>query len=106
MKFGQTDKSDFMIPPFAFFYFYIVFAAAFGFPTVSRQAFFQSAIVSWVGVVLLGSHDLPAGGHVVVSSPSQARRAIPHKTLRTGIYGLLPPSEEILLKPPGTKGLS
>jgi len=52
MKFGQTDKSDFMIPPFAFFYFYIVFAAAFGFPTVTRQAFFQSAVVSWVGVVL------------------------------------------------------
>ena len=146
MKFGQTDKSDFLIPPFAFFYFYIVFATAFGFPSVSRQEFFQSAIVSWGrssslpgGIVpvisrsgflweefpcrhrcgspgqtsndrdfcrqpqshlcrilvcptrrvpdipKLGSHDLPTGGHVVVSSPSQARRAIPHKTLRTGI---------------------
>jgi hypothetical protein len=29
MKFGQTDKSHFLIPPFAFFHFYIVFAAAF-----------------------------------------------------------------------------
>jgi protein-S-isoprenylcysteine O-methyltransferase Ste14 len=52
MKFGQIDKNDFLIPPFALFYFYIVFAAAFNFPTVSRQEFFQSEIVSWVGVLL------------------------------------------------------
>ena len=30
MRFGQIDKTDFFIPPFALFYFYIVFAAAFG----------------------------------------------------------------------------
>lgn len=52
MHFGAIDKKDFLIPPFALFYFYIVFAAAFGFPTVSRQAFFRSAAVSWVGVLL------------------------------------------------------
>ena len=28
MKFGEIDKKDFLIPPFAFFYFYIVFGAA------------------------------------------------------------------------------
>jgi hypothetical protein len=50
--FGSTDKTDFLIPPFALFYFYTVFAAAFHLPTVSRQEFFQSGIVSWVGVVL------------------------------------------------------
>src|SRR5262249_60391625 len=33
MHFGKIDKKDFHIPPFAFFYFYIVFAAAFGWPT-------------------------------------------------------------------------
>lgn len=48
--FGKIDKKDFLIPPFAFFYFYVVFAAAFGFPTVSRQEFFQSGIASWAGV--------------------------------------------------------
>jgi protein-S-isoprenylcysteine O-methyltransferase Ste14 len=53
MNFGRIDKKDFLIPPFAFFYFYIVFAAAFNLPTVSRQELFHSRIVSWVGVLLL-----------------------------------------------------
>src|SRR6266436_556054 len=52
MNFGIIDKKDFLIPPFALFYFYIVFAAAFNFPTVSRQELFHSGIVSWVGVLL------------------------------------------------------
>jgi protein-S-isoprenylcysteine O-methyltransferase Ste14 len=34
----EGDQTDFLIPPFALFYFYIVFAAAFALPTVSRQA--------------------------------------------------------------------
>ena len=50
MNFGKIDKKDFLIPPFALFYFYLVFAAAFHFPTVSSQQFFHSEIVSWVGV--------------------------------------------------------
>ncbi len=50
MNFGKIDKTDFLIPPFALFYFYIVFAAAFNFPTVSTQEFFHSEIISWVGV--------------------------------------------------------
>lgn len=50
MKFGKIDKTDFLIPPFALFYFYLVFANAFNFPTVSRQQFFHSEIISWVGV--------------------------------------------------------
>jgi len=52
MHFGAIDKKDFLIPPFAVFYFYVVFAAAFNLPTVSRQEFFQSAVVSWAGVLL------------------------------------------------------
>ncbi len=51
MHFGTTDKKDFLIPPFAFFYFYIVFAAAFNLPTVSGQELFHSGMVSWVGVL-------------------------------------------------------
>jgi protein-S-isoprenylcysteine O-methyltransferase Ste14 len=43
-------NKDFLIPPFALFYFYIVFAAAFGLPTVSKQQFFYSEAVSWVGI--------------------------------------------------------
>lgn len=52
MNFGRVDKKDFLIPPFALFYFYIVLAVEFNFPTVSRQELFHSGIVSWVGVLL------------------------------------------------------
>ena len=52
MHFGQIDKKDFLIPPFALLYLYIVFAAAFGLPTVSQQQFFYSEALSWVGVFL------------------------------------------------------
>lgn len=52
VHFGKRDKKDFLIPPFALFYFYLVFAAAFDWPTVSRQEFFRSGIVSWGGVLL------------------------------------------------------
>jgi protein-S-isoprenylcysteine O-methyltransferase Ste14 len=50
--FGQTDKKDFIIPPFAFFYIYTVFAAAFGWPLASTQEFFHSQAVSWIGILL------------------------------------------------------
>jgi protein-S-isoprenylcysteine O-methyltransferase Ste14 len=51
MKFGETHKTDFVILPFAFFYLYTIFAAAFEWPTVARQRFFQSETVAWVGVL-------------------------------------------------------
>jgi protein-S-isoprenylcysteine O-methyltransferase Ste14 len=51
IHFGNLDKKDFLIPPFAFLYFYLVFAAAFGFPAVSRQQFFHSEIVAWFGAL-------------------------------------------------------
>jgi protein-S-isoprenylcysteine O-methyltransferase Ste14 len=52
MNFGNIDKKDFLIPPFALFYFYVVLAAAFNFPTVSAKEFFHSDVISWVGVLL------------------------------------------------------
>ena len=52
IKFGRIDKKDFLIPPFAIFYFYIVFAAAFHFPAITEQEFFQSGAVSWAGALL------------------------------------------------------
>jgi protein-S-isoprenylcysteine O-methyltransferase Ste14 len=52
LHFGRTDKTDFLIPPFALLYFYTVFAAAFDWPTVSRQEFFRSGTLAWVGVLL------------------------------------------------------
>src|SRR5262245_22634012 len=52
MHFGAIDRTDFLIPPFALFYFYTVFAAVFNLPLVSTQKFFHSEVVSWVGVFL------------------------------------------------------
>src|SRR5262247_1540382 len=51
MKFGNIDKTDFLIPPFALFYFYVLFAAAFHWPTVTTHQFFHSEIISWTGVL-------------------------------------------------------
>jgi protein-S-isoprenylcysteine O-methyltransferase Ste14 len=50
IHFGNIDKKDFLIPPFAAFYFYIVFANAFGFPTIARHQYFDLASISWAGV--------------------------------------------------------
>jgi protein-S-isoprenylcysteine O-methyltransferase Ste14 len=52
MHFGNLDKTDFLIPPFALFYFYTIFAAAFNLPLLSTQEFFQSDVLSWVGVAM------------------------------------------------------
>jgi protein-S-isoprenylcysteine O-methyltransferase Ste14 len=51
MQFGKVDKTDFLIPPFALFYFYTVFAAAFNLPLLSRQEFFHSELIAWMGVL-------------------------------------------------------
>ncbi len=55
VRFGETDKRDLLILPFAVFYFYLVFAAAFRLPIVSRQEFFHSGVVAWGGVLLCGA---------------------------------------------------
>lgn len=52
MKFGQIDKTDFLIPPFALLYLYTIFGAAFGWPLISRQQFFHLELLRWVGVFL------------------------------------------------------
>jgi protein-S-isoprenylcysteine O-methyltransferase Ste14 len=50
--FGNIDKKDFLIPPFAFLYVYIVIAAPFGLSAVTKQEFFRSEALPWVGVFL------------------------------------------------------
>ena len=52
MQFGKLDRTDFLIPPFAFFYFYLVFAHAFGWPSPAQSVFFESAALDWLGVIL------------------------------------------------------
>lgn len=50
MEFGEKDRKDFFIPPFALFYFYLIIAKAFNLPTIGGQELFQSKGLSWVGV--------------------------------------------------------
>jgi len=52
IHFGKVDRKDFLIPPFALFYLYLVCANAFTWPTVSTQVFFHSDLIAWVGVGL------------------------------------------------------
>lgn len=52
MHFGRLDKTDFLIPPVALFYFYTIFARAFDWPLVSTQMFFHSNAIGWIGVGL------------------------------------------------------
>jgi protein-S-isoprenylcysteine O-methyltransferase Ste14 len=52
MHFGKLDKTDFLIPPVALFYFYTLFATAFGWPLADHDRFFRSTAVAWVGVAL------------------------------------------------------
>jgi len=51
MKFGVIDKTDFLIPPFAFFYFYVLFAATFDCPNVSKGQLFLSEPAARIGVM-------------------------------------------------------
>jgi protein-S-isoprenylcysteine O-methyltransferase Ste14 len=51
-QFGKTDRTDYLIPPFALFYFYLVFAAAFNWPSVVRRRLFDSEVLAGVGVGL------------------------------------------------------
>jgi protein-S-isoprenylcysteine O-methyltransferase Ste14 len=50
MHFGEADKKDFLISPFAFFYFYTIFGACFGWPLVIESRFFEFEALSWMGI--------------------------------------------------------
>lgn len=51
MKFGAMDKKDFLIPPFALLFVYLVLAGAFNLPRPGSELF-HNALVGWLGVVL------------------------------------------------------
>ena len=52
IHFGNIDKTDFLIPPFALLYFYAVFAGAFHWPLFDRGGLVQSPPLAWAGVAL------------------------------------------------------
>ncbi len=54
-KFGEMDKKDFIIPPFAFLLCYVIFSNAINLPQLGTELF-RNEFVGWIGVVfcLLG----------------------------------------------------
>jgi protein-S-isoprenylcysteine O-methyltransferase Ste14 len=52
IKFGDLDKTDFLIPPFALLYFYLIFANAFGWPTIIHAQMWNVPWLAWIGVAL------------------------------------------------------
>ncbi|MFY9738277.1 MAG: isoprenylcysteine carboxylmethyltransferase family protein [Candidatus Cybelea sp.] len=55
MKFGTIDKTDFLIPPFAIAYVYLIFAGAFGWPAFAGEQLFRASVLQWIGVLLCSS---------------------------------------------------
>jgi len=52
VEFGEKDKKDLIIPPFAFLYFYLLVAYTFHLPTIPYQQLFYSELIAWIGVSL------------------------------------------------------
>lgn len=52
LHFGNIDKTDFLIPPFALLYFYAVFAGVFGWPFVDSSELFASHASHWAGAIV------------------------------------------------------
>jgi protein-S-isoprenylcysteine O-methyltransferase Ste14 len=91
MHFGKIDKTDFLIPPVVLFYFYSLFATAFGWPLAITDRFFRSTAAAWVGV------GLCLGGVLIlalslVSFGSNFRVGIdadqPGRLVTTGIFAM------------------
>lgn len=51
MRFGELDRKDFLLPPFALFLVYLVLAGAFGWPRPGG-VLFHNAVLAWLGVLL------------------------------------------------------
>jgi protein-S-isoprenylcysteine O-methyltransferase Ste14 len=91
LHFGNLDKTDYLIPPVALFYFYTIFAAAFHWPLVSTRKFFSSTVIAWIGVGLCA-----VGLLVLVASLVSFGRSFrvgidvdqPDKLVTTGIFAV------------------
>jgi protein-S-isoprenylcysteine O-methyltransferase Ste14 len=89
MQFGKIDKMDFLLLPFALFYFYIIFAHALGWPGFNG-VLFHSEMLAEVGILfcLIG---LGLMAWSLVSFGRSFRVGIdtqkPDKLVTTGVFG-------------------
>ena len=88
VKFGETDKTDFFIPPFVLFYFYLIFGNAFAWPTPGR-ALFSAPSGEWIGVLCCAA-GVTLMAWSLVSFGTSFRVGIdtdrPDKLITTGIF--------------------
>ena len=91
VQFGKRDKKDYLIPPFALLYFYIVFAHAFNWPSFINRTLLQYDLLAWLGILLC------VGGLVifllsVISFGTSFRVGIDHdhpdKLVTSGIFSI------------------
>jgi len=80
MKFGEIDKTDFLIPPVMQFYFYLVFAHAFGWPSVARGQLLHSVPIAWAGVAACAAATLRASRSSIVRCALIPRAATSSKS--------------------------
>lgn len=50
-RFGELDKKDFLIIPFALLFFYLILSGVFNLPKLGNELF-TNEIIHWIGVVL------------------------------------------------------
>jgi protein-S-isoprenylcysteine O-methyltransferase Ste14 len=90
-KFGAIDKTDFLIPPFAVFYFYLLFASALHWPSVVHSILFTSVAAAWAGVALCAC-GLGLMVAALVAFGSSFRIGIdmdrPDKLVTTGVFAV------------------
>lgn len=91
MQLASTDKSDFVIPPFALFYIYLVCANAFGWPSLHLNELFDSRFAAWIGALFCIS-ALCFMALAIVSFGTSFRVGIdtnrPGGLVTTGIFGI------------------
>lgn len=89
MHLGNLDRTDFLIPVVASFYFYTVLGSAFGWPLLGGARLFASGVVAWVGVAV-GFCGLAAFLATLVSFGSSFRVGIdvdrPDALVTTGVF--------------------
>jgi len=69
VRFGERDKKDFIIVPFAALYFYFITAAAFDLPTIGSKIFYRY-YVHWYGSALCFTGIIFIASALIISGKS------------------------------------
>jgi protein-S-isoprenylcysteine O-methyltransferase Ste14 len=92
VHFGNIDKKDFLIPPFALFYFYVVSGNAFGFPLPGNQQLFDSPFAVLAGVLCFTAGSILLFLSLVAFGRSfriGIDKDDPDRLITTGVFGFI-----------------